>query len=531
MTMSAAPGDRSDNGIGFDSLSELWQRRKWVAIVGFLIALTGPIALAVWLPDLYQASATILVETRQVSEELVRPSVTSELGTRIQQIRQEVMSRARLADLITRLNLYSDLRTKGVPFDDIIDGMRRDVHLELTGVDAQTGGRGPTIAFAISYSGRDPETVALVTNTIAGLYVEEHGKLRAGQAARTAEFLEAQLAGVKRELDRQEQRTSEFTLKHLGELPQQMEANLGSLDRLSTQLRLNTESQIRALDRRDRLENELSDAGSAAQTTGVAMSPREAQLDTLKTELIMLRQSFKDSYPEVIRLKAQIAALAKPDAQPAKSSDDDAPVPEPKTRVSQALRQVESEITALREEESRLRAAILSYEQRVENVPRRQEEFETLSRDYTAAKERHDTLMKRYEEAQLASSLERQQQTEQLRILDPALPPRYPAAPARLRLVAAGLIFSLVLAVSALFAAEQLDTSFHTVEDLQDTVRGPMVFSIPLIQTSQATRRYWQRAVLTAATVVVVLGALIAGVRHIATGNETVVRLVARGQL
>ena len=530
MLMSAAPGDRSDNGIGFEYLLELWQRRKWVAIVVFLIALTGPIALAVWLPDLYQASATILVETRQVSEELVRRSVTSELGTRIQQIRQEVMSRSRLADLITRLNLYSDLRRKGVPFDEIIDGMRRDVHLELTGVDAQTGGRGPTIAFAISYSGRDPETVALVTNTIAGLYVEAHGKLRAGQAARTAEFFEAQLADVKRELDRQEQRTNEFTLTHLGELPQQIEANLGSLDRLSTQLRLNTESQIRALDRRDRLESELSGAGSAAQMA-VPRSPREAQLDNLKTELIMLRQSFKDSYPEVIRLKAQIAALEKQDAQPAESSADHPPVPEPKTRVSQALREVESEITVLREEESRLRAAILSYEQRVENAPRRQEEFETLSRDYTAAKERHDTLMKRYEEAQLASSLERQEQTEQLRILDPALPPRYPAAPARLRLLAAGLIFSLVLAVSALFAAEQLDTSFHTVEDLQDTVRGPKVFSIPLIHTSHATRRYWQRAVLTAAAVVVVVGALIAGVRHVATGNERVVRLVARGHL
>jgi polysaccharide chain length determinant protein (PEP-CTERM system associated) len=529
--MSATPDDRTDGSLGFESLLELWQRRKWVAIVVFVVSASAPIALAACLPDLYQATATILVETQQVSEELVRPSVTSELGARIQRVRQEVMSRSRLADLITRLNLYADRRKKGAPFDDIIEDMRRDVHLELTGVDAQTGGRGPTIAFAISYSGRDPETVALVTNTIADLYVEEHGKLRAGQAARTAEFLKAQLADIKRELDRQEERTSEFKLKHLGELPQQIEANLGSLDRLSTQLRLNTESQIRALDRRDRLESELATAESTAPATPRSLSPRDAQLDKLRTELTLLRQTYSDKHPDVIAARAAIASLEDHAPESRESAESAVSPQQSKARGSQALKDVESELTALRQEEARLRGAILAYEQRVENVPKRQEEFETLSRDYAATKDRHDTLLKRYEEAQLAASLERGQQTEQLRILDPALPPRYPAAPARLRLIAAGLIFSLVLAIGALFAAEQLDTSFHSVEDLQKTICGPVVFSIPLIQTSCGTRRYWQRAVLTAAAVVVALGVLIAGVRHVAAGNERVVRLVARGQL
>jgi succinoglycan biosynthesis transport protein ExoP len=531
MNMSGTSDDRTDSSFGVESLLELWQRRKWVAIVAFIVAASAPIALAVWLPDLYQATATILVETQQVSEELVRPSVTSELGSRIQRVRQEVMSRSRLADLITRLNLYEDRRKKGVPFDDLIEDMRRDVHLELTGVDAQTGGRGPTIAFAISYSGCDPETVALVTNTIADSYVEEHGKLRAGQAARTAAFLKAQLADIKRDLDRQEARTSEFKLRHLGELPQQVEANLGSLDRLSTQLRLNAESQIRALDRRDRLESELANAESTVHTTPRALSPRETQLEKLRTELTLLRQTFSDAHPDVISAKAEIAALEARAPEPAEPPDSTASPQQTKTRAAQALREVQSELQALREEESKLRGAILAYEQRVENVPKRQEEFETLSRDYAATKERHDTLLKRYEEAQLAASLEQGQQSEQLRILDPAIPPRYPAAPARLRLIAAGLIFSIVLAIGALFAAEQLDTSFHSLEDLQKTVRGPMVFSIPLIQTSCGTRRYWHRAALTAAAVMVALGVLIAGVRHVATGNERVVRLVARGQL
>ena len=530
--MSPAPDDRTDgSSVGFESLLERWQRRKWVAIVVFVVCASAPIALAAWLPDLYQATATILVESQQVSEELVRPSVTSELGARIQRVRQEVMSRSRLADLVTRLDLYADRRKAGTPFDDIIEDMRQDVRLELTGVDAQTGGRGPTIAFAISYSGRDPETVARVANTIADLYVEEHGKLRAGQAVRTAEFLKTQLADAKRELDRQEQRTGEFKLTHLGELPQQVEANLGSLDRLSTQLRLNSESQIRALDRRDRLEGELAGAESTAPSPAKLLSPRDTQLEKLRTELTLLRQNYSEKHPDVIAARAAIASLEE-HAPASEDSPDSAVSPQQsKTRASQALRDVEAELRSLRDEETRLRGAIQAYEQRVENVPKRQEEFETLSRDYAATKDRHDTLLKRYEEAQLAASLEQGQQTEHLRILDPALPPRYPAAPARLRLMTAGLIFAIVLAVGALFAAEQLDTSFHSVDDLQKTVRGPAVFSIPLIETSGGARRYWHRAAVTAAAVVIALGVLIAGVRHVAAGNERVVRLVARGQL
>ena len=76
------------------------------------------------------------------------------------------------------------------------------------------------------------------------------------------EFLRQQLAEVKRELDDQERLTSEFTLRHADELPQQVEANLAALDRLNTQLRLNGEYQLRAMERRERLEQELADDGS-----------------------------------------------------------------------------------------------------------------------------------------------------------------------------------------------------------------------------------------------------------------------------
>jgi polysaccharide chain length determinant protein (PEP-CTERM system associated) len=508
----------------------MWRRRKWIGLAAFAAGIAGAFSLSLWLPDLYRATTIVVVESQQVPEELVRPAVTTELTTRIQRIRQELMSRSRLERLITELDLYPDLRATGVPIDEIVEQMRRDVDLDLTAVEQQ-GARGPTIAFAIAFSGRDPETVARAANTLAGRYIEEHDRMRAGQAAKTAAFLKAQLDDAKRQLEAQERRSSAFRLNHLGELPDQIAANLGSLERLNAQLRLNAESQLRALDRRDRLESELAAAESAERAAPPAPSPHAAQLTRLQGELAELRRQYSDIYPDVKRIQGEIAALERLEAARA-AAPTAAPVQPPaKTRVRQSLGEIDAELKALADEETRLRGAIASYEQRVENGPKRQDALETMSRDYLSARERHDTLLERYEEAQLAENLERGQQTEQFRILDPALPPRDPAAPARMRLLAAGLIGSLVLALALMLTIERLDTSLHSVDDLQALVSGPLVFSIPVIPTRLDRRRHWQRATLATAVVVVGLALLVAGVRYVATGNERVVRLVARGQV
>jgi protein tyrosine kinase modulator len=508
----------------------LWMRRRLVALAAFTAAFAVVLSLAVWLPDLYRATVTVLVETQQVSEAFVHATVTSELDTRLQRIQQELTSRARLEDLIARLGLYGDLRQRGLPLEAIVERMRKDLDLELEGVDQPSGARGQTIAFKISYVGRDPETVARVANVLAAFYVDENSKIREGQAARTAEFLKVQLAEVKKDLDDQDRRANEFKLNHLGELPQQVEANLGSLERLNTQLRMNTETQIRAMDRRDRIESQLAAVG----TTGVTDqngSAHAADLARLRRELTDLRRQFSDVYPDVIRVKEQIAALERQEADSRVQTKPGVPPADTRARLNESLEETQRELVALKEEELGLRRAIATYEKRVDNVPKRQQELQTLSRDYESTKERYDTLLKRYEEAQLAESLERGQKAEQFRILDAAIPPRNPSAPGRVRLLIAGLILSILIAAGAVIAAEKLDTSFHTVDDLRTCVRGVTLFSIPLIHTAGATRRRWRRVVVTAAAVVAGIGLLVASCRYIAIGNERIARLVSRGHV
>jgi polysaccharide chain length determinant protein (PEP-CTERM system associated) len=526
MTLPSDPHPERDSGLGPDVVLDVWRRRKWIGILAFSTACAGAITAAMSLPSLYRATAIVLVERQQVSEAFVRPSVTAELETRIQTIHQQVMSRARLTDVITRLGLYPDLRSI-VPIDALVERMRREIQLVLKGVD-QTTGRTATIAFSLSYSGRDPQTVAEVTNTLAAFYVEENTKSRERQATQTAEFLTGQLGNIKRELDEQGRRVSEFELRHAGEL-QQVEVSLAALDRLNTQLRLNSESQIRAMERRERIEQQLADSESTAAGTPQADTP-EAQLLKVTQELAELRRRFSDQYPDVIRVKAEIDALEQETAQRGTHGNTtaSAPVDAAMHLAKQSLGELDRELKALATEEASIRKAIAGYEARVEDAPKRRQELQQLARDYEAVDERYQALFKRSDEAQLAENLEQGQSTEQFRILDPAVPPARPAAPNRLWLLIMGFVASVAFGFGAIVVAEKLDSTFHTVDDLQGFINVPILARIRLIPTAGGARRQRLRFALMALAAIAGLAVIVVGSYYVAAGNEQMVRLTAR---
>src|SRR5262249_54531137 len=184
--------------------------------------------------------------------------------------------------------------------------------LEVKAAGRQTG----TVAFALAYTGRDPQTAARVTNTVANFYTEENLKSREQQAAGTTAFLKAQLADTKARLEEQERRLSEFKKRYLGERPQQLQANLTTLESLTAQLRLASDNQVRAADRRETIVTQLAEAASFGQIYGTPASPggpapgsepTAVRLARLKQELSELRARYSDKYPDVVRVRDEIA--------------------------------------------------------------------------------------------------------------------------------------------------------------------------------------------------------------------------------
>jgi polysaccharide chain length determinant protein (PEP-CTERM system associated) len=512
-------------GVAVERLRAAWGRRKWLAALVFALPCVVAVTAIFSLPTFYRSTALVLVERQQVPEAFVPSTVTSELETRLHTISQEILSRSRLEGLIARFGLYPGLR-KQTTTEEPVERMRKDIKLELKTTDPK-GRPSATTAFALSYRGPDPQTVALVTNTLASFYIEENLKVRERQATGTADFLKARLAETRTRLDELEARVSEFRKRYLGELPQQMQANLATLENLNTQLRLTSDNQIRAAERRDALTALLAEAASS---TAPGDEPPPMRLTRLRQALASARTLYTEEHPTVARLNAEIVAAEREPAEPSGGGTGAAAIASSPyvMRIREALSALESEAKILKAEEQRLRTTIATYQARIENTPKREQEFQEVSRDYETTKQLYESLGKRHEAAQLAESMEQRQKGEQFRILDPAVPSQIPAAPNRLKLLIVSLVLSLGLGGAALMLAEMLDTSFHSTDELRDFSSVPVLVSIPRIVTEGDRQRRQRRFRLAAAGAMVGL-VLIAGASYlIAHGNEELVQMLAR---
>jgi polysaccharide chain length determinant protein (PEP-CTERM system associated) len=504
----------------------VWRRRKWLAILVLVVPLTAAASVVAFAPNVYQSTATVLVDRQQVPEAFVRSTVTSELEIRLRSISQEILSRSRLDAIISRFGLYAKLRAEQSP-EAIIERMRGDIRLDLKGSDPRR--RDSTIAFAISYRGPDPDTVAQVTNALAFSYVEENLKARERQASGTSQFLKVQLQEARKRLDEQERRVSQFQRRNLGELPQQMQTSLGIIDRLDTQLRLNIDSQTRLGERREALAKRgpqlptVSDDRLATGGDARALRPESPAetLARLQQDLRRLRIRYTDRHPDVVRMRSAIAELEQELSESPPSAVTAARAGRPVPR--QPEDEIDAELRALKAEEKRLRDSIATYVSRVQNTPKLEQELKEISRDYESTKELYASLSKRHEEAELAESMEQRQKGEQFRILDPALPSAVPAAPNRVRLLLVAGALSLGLAVGAVVLAEALDTSFHSRAALRGftTVR---VIGLPRIVLNADARRHRGRLCLGATGTTLVLVLIVGLSYYFAHGNDRLVR-------
>jgi uncharacterized protein involved in exopolysaccharide biosynthesis len=169
-----------------------------------------------------------------------------------------------------------------------------------------------------------------------------------------------------------------------------------------------------------------------------------------------------------------------------------------------------------------------TYQARVENTPKREQEFQQISRDYQTTQDLYQSLLKRLNEAQLSETMEQSQKGEQFRLVRPASPPSDPESPKRPRLLLMALVVSLALAGLAVAIAEYIDSSFHTVDDLRRFSTVPILTVIPRIVTDGDVRQRRVRLRLGMLGTVLSVMLSVAAAYFIAHDNWALLSLVSR---
>jgi polysaccharide chain length determinant protein (PEP-CTERM system associated) len=484
--------------------------RKWLAIVPFIVVALSTAILVYFLPDRYRSWATIQVSPPSVPAELVKTQRKATLSSRLNEMRNKILSSTRLEALITEFNLYPEERRTEM-MEDVIERMRnRDI-----GVQVVRGG-----AFMVWFEAEDRATAMRVTTKLAQLFIDESLRDREVSAQGTSQFIDSQLEETRERLKDHEKKLEDYRRAHAGELPSQLTSNLTAASNTQMALQSLNESLSRDRDRLQAAERELNDLTAAQES--VAGSPIvdnaegggtvSQQLENARRQLRAMELRLKPEHPDIVRAKRVIADLE----QKAEAESLQTPVsvagrsPAERTRQSR-MKELRTNVESLRtqiasneQDADRLRATLAKYQARAEAAPSRETELIELNRDYEVLRQLYADLLRKSQDSQMAAALETRQIGEQFRLLEAARAPERPVSPNRPQYNLMGLIGGIALGLAFVALAEYRDTTFKTDDDILTALSLPVLATIPNMVTRHERRLRRRRRVMVSMTAVLV---------------------------
>lgn len=469
-------------------------RRRWLLIV--LPALAGAVSgygLTRILPKRYTSQALMLVERQQVPNDFVQPVITEDLNARIANIEEQTLSRTRLQPLIERYGLFKkDAGQKSM--DDLVLVLQKAV--TLTPVEPVVRAKEPIIpGFYLSVTLDNPRIAQQVCADITSMFIDEDIRQRERSAEGTTNFLQTQLDDAKRKLDAQDGILADFERKYTGMLPDEEKTNLGMLGTLNTQLQAVTDNLNRATQDKAYTESllaqelqdwKLTTEVEGERVTNVPSDPRADQLAKLQTSLTTLQARYTDEYPDVIKTKAEIADLKKQmgastdlsKSEGSQSTDAAAALEPPEIqKLRSQVRSLDQAVKTDTQEQEQLKADIQSYESRLQLSPAVEEEYKKITRDHETALKFYNDLLEKRDESEMATELERRQEGEQLRVMDPADLPAEPSFPKLTVLCGGGFGAGLALGLALVLGMGTSDKRIRTGRDIQFYL-GTSVFAL-----------------------------------------------------
>ena len=461
--------DSTDDGIRWSQLRHFLYaplRRPLLVAVPWAAILALSLAALFVLPKKYMSSALVLVESEKVPESFIAKVATRDPAQRLEAVRPEILSRTRLERVLAETRPYPELSST-----QAVEKIRRSIFINLSGSDG----------FTISFYHRDPLKAQEVTDRLARLFIDETVKARAQQVEGAVDFLVTQVDESRTQLEAKDAALRAYKERHMGQLPEQLDANLATMEVYQREMQSLEESLLFAREKQE----------SLARTLGRASAPRPApaapagsgELDELGRQLVALRARYKDAHPDVASLRARMARLQARAAE-ARGDETAAADPGPDPSVELAREQLASaalEVRKLEDRRNDLQGRIGALRGNIEQTPRTEQELATLTRDYKKLDENYTALLAKQLEAQMSGRLEQRWKGDRFRMLDPASLPDKPVFPKPPMFIALGVLLGLAAGIGAALLAEYLDPTVKDGEVLQAVQEYPLLATIPHI--------------------------------------------------
>ena len=225
--------------------------------------------------------------------------------------------------------------------------------------------------------------------------------------------------------------------------------------------------------------------------------------------LANLQSQFTDAYPDVVRLKTEIAELK---SNPERGGGGQGNLNNPayvnlKSQVSSVerdIRSLERQIVEYSQKED-------VYRKRIETSLRVEEEYRSLTLKRGSTQDKYNDLMQKLMEAKVSSGLEEEQKGERFTLLEPASYPAAPYKPNRLMIILLGFVAGFGIGTGVIAFKEYADRSIYDVDILARETSFPVLGCIPeIITQDDIARKRRLRMVVFAGLFLIIVGIVIA---------------------
>jgi polysaccharide chain length determinant protein (PEP-CTERM system associated) len=465
-------------------LKGIWKYRWYAVIAAWVIALAGGITVYK-LPDRYEASARVYVDTESILKPLLSGMTTSpNVEQQVSIMSRTLFSRPNVERVLRMVDLdikTSTAKDREQQIKDLMD----EIKMATTGRDN---------LYTILYSHENPKLAKDVVQSFLTIFVEGSLGDKKQDSASAVHFIDQQIKAYEEKLVAAESALKEFKRKNVGLLPREggdYFAKLAETAENLSQARLELREAENA---RDAIKKQTADEEPTLMTNqaqaGAFSNPEiDARIQTLNQNLDALRLNFTEQHPDIVAAKRLIAQLEERKKEEAKLKKHSA---DPGKNYSPMLQQLNVALTEAEARSASMRARVAEYSARynhlktqINAIPQVEAEFTQLNRDYQVNKSNFEKLLERRESAKISGEMANTTEMMTFKIIDPPMVPQIPTAPNRFRLVSLVFLGALLTGVGTAFLMSQIRPTFQSQSTLREITGFPVLGTVSMIWTDQ----------------------------------------------
>jgi polysaccharide chain length determinant protein (PEP-CTERM system associated) len=428
-------------------LKGIWKYRWWAVAVMWLVATLGWLRVLT-LPDDYQSSARVYVDTQSILKPLLSGMTT------VPNVEQQVAIMSRT--LLSRPNLERVMRMVDL---DVVSKTPREREKAVDELlqKIRIGGTATYDIYSISYSNSNPKLVRDVVQSLLTIFLEGSFKGKKGESEKAVQFIDDQIRAYEDKLVAAENSVKEFKLKNATLLPRQG-VDYGAQLLMSTDALNNAKLElVEAEQARNAINAQIS---GDEPILGVGVDPDPATIDNpeldsrisaLNKSLDALLLQYTEAHPDIISTRRLIALLQERKVQEAKTraapSDPGKNYSPMLQQLKVALAEADAKVASIRARVAEMETRHATLLEQSKAVPEVESQLAQLNRDYQINKDNYEKLIGRREAAKLSGDLTTTTEMMTFKIIDPPTTPLRPIGPNR------PLLYSIVLSVAVLCGA------------------------------------------------------------------------------